>query len=187
MTTSIGTRPEWLAAWATTGTSLRVALEHFDGLPGTDLTEVAGVWSGQTLPTNHPLDGLLETLGWYGKAVLPDGRVHPLLFRRPSGRLVALEPAWMPSSLALRWPAVARSPGARAVFHALGPLLQTRRPSARIGLREFRGRCWAAIVYDRQPIVDHLRSLDPDRIIGLMERPGMIAPYLFLLTREPGH
>lgn len=184
MTASIPSKPEWLAAWVAKSTSLRAALDHFDCLLGAHPAEVAGVWRGRSLPTGHPLDGLLETLGWYGKEILPDGLVHPLLFRHPSGRLVALEPAWMPAGIALRWPALARGHATQAAFRALGPLLQARRPSARIELREFRGRRGPAVVYDRQPIVDHLRRLDADRLIGLMERHGMADPYLFLLSRE---
>ena len=116
--------------------------------------------------------------------MLPDGRVHPLLFRRSSGELVALDPALMPTVVALRWPALARSSAARAVFHAASHLLRARGPSARLEVREFHGRRGAAIVYDRQHIVDHLRRLDDDRLVGIMERPGMTAPYVFLLCRE---
>jgi hypothetical protein len=51
-------------------------------------------------------------------------------------------------------------------------------------MRDVRGRRAAAIVYARQPIVDHLRQIDPDRLLGLMDRRGMATPYYFLLTRN---
>lgn len=189
MTASAQCGPNWLAVWLSEGASLSAALEHFDRLPGADPAELAGLWRGQSLSTGHPFDGLLEALGWYGKAVLRDGRVHPLLFRLPSRRLIVLDPAWLPAGVALRWPAFAYSRCARVTFHALGPLLRTRGPAARIESRELRGQRGAAIVYDRQPIVDHLRRLDARRLVGLMERPGMTAPYFFLLQREaaPAH
>jgi hypothetical protein len=88
-------------------------------------------------------------LGWYGKEVLPDGRVHSLLFRRPSGRIVALNPAWMPVAIVLRWLAFAHSPAARVAFQAFGPMLMARGTSAQIEVREFHGQRSAAIVYDR--------------------------------------
>lgn len=177
--------PDWLAVWQTQGASPPEAVARFDSLPGADPDDLAGLWQGRTLPTGHPLDGLLEALGWYGKAVLRNGQVHPLLFRRPSGQLVALDPAWMPAELALRWPALARSPATRIAFQALSPLLRARSPSARIRSREFRSRRGAALVYDRQPITDHLCCVDDGRLVGLMERRGMAAPYFFLLRRAP--
>jgi hypothetical protein len=39
------------------------------------------------------------------------------------------------------------------------------------------------MVYRRQPIIDHFRAVDPDRVVGAMVRPGMTAPYFFLLER----
>jgi hypothetical protein len=112
--------------------------------------------------------------------------VHPLLFRLRSGRIAPLDPALMPTPMALRWPALARSAPVRAAFAALGPLLQARGPTAKLALREVRGRRSAALVYDRQPITDHLRRVDEDHVIGLMERKGMAAPFFFLLLREAG-
>jgi hypothetical protein len=90
----------------------------------------------------------------------------------------------MPVAITLRWPALAHSPAARVAFQALGPMLTARGTSAQIEVRELHGRRGAAIVYDRQPIVDRLRSLDAGRLVGRMERRGMAAPYFFLLWRE---
>lgn len=175
---------EWVAQWLSGGTSQREASERFERLPGVDPLALAGLWAGRSLPTRHPLDGLLERLNWYGKEILSDGRVHPLLFRRPSGQRVALDPAWMPTRVALHWPALAHSSGARMAFCAAGPLLQAKGPGGRIEVREFRGRQSAAIVYTRQPIVDHLRKLGKDHVVGLMECRGMARPFFFLLSRE---
>ena len=38
--------------------------------------------------------------------------------------------------------------------------------------------------HERQPIVDHFRAIDPARLLGLMERPGMPDPFFFLLVRN---
>ena len=40
------------------------------------------------------------------------------------------------------------------------------------------------MIYDRQPIVDHFRKVDSDRVLGLMEMRGMERPFFFLLTRD---
>ena len=178
--------PPWLSAWRARPLATPEALAQFDALPGLDAVELIGRWRGQTLPTGHPLDGLLEALGWHGKAIERPSLVHPLLFRLRSGRVVPLDPALMPTSVALRWPALARSAPTRLAFAALGPFLRARGPAARLECREFRARRSAALVYDRQPITDHLRRVNEAHVIGLMERKGMAAPFFFLLTRETG-
>lgn len=177
--------PPWLARWRLAPVPTEEALHRFDSLPPVAPEETQGLWQGAGLPTGHPLDGLLEALGWFGKAVEDPERVHPLLFRRPSGRLLALEPALMPAGLALARPALARSLAARGAFLAAAPLLRARRSGARIEWRDFRDRRSAALIYSRQPIADHLRRAGPDRLLGLMVRRGMDRPYFFLLTRAP--
>jgi hypothetical protein len=176
--------PEWLSAWQGRALSTSEALTRFDGLSSLPPEDMAGRWRGRSLTTGHPLDGLLEALGWHGKSVESPARVHPLLFRLASGRVVPLEPALMPAGVALRWPALSRSAPLRAAFGVLGPLLRARGPAAHLAQREFRGQRGTALVYDRQPITDHLRRVDADHVIGLMERTGMARPFFFLLSRE---
>lgn len=174
--------PAWLRSWQAGGLAPDEAAARFLALDDVAPADLAGSWRGATLPTGHPLDGLLEGLGWWGKAVGPDGSVHPLLFRLRTGRVLPLEPALMPTALALAWPALARHRAVGAAFRAAGPMLVARRPGARLDRRDFAGRPGTALCYLRQPIVDHLRRVDDGRVIGLMERRGM-APLLFLLTR----
>jgi hypothetical protein len=138
------------------------------------------------LPTGHPLDGVLESLGWYGKAFESAGRVHPLLFRTRSGAIIPLDPRFMPVTVAIRWPALAGSAPVRMIFAAVRPLLRTDHPAARLRAMDFRGRRSAAMIYDRKPITDHFRKIDDDRVLGLMAMRGMELPYFFLLARVPG-
>jgi hypothetical protein len=60
------------------------ALRRFDALQGVEPEAMLGRWRGATLATGHPLDGVLEKLGWYGKAFESVDSVHPLLFRKAS-------------------------------------------------------------------------------------------------------
>ncbi len=181
------TEPPWLAAWHARRVSTDEAISRFDNRPGLEPANLVGLWRGQSLPTGHPLDGLLEALGWYGKAIQSPDHVHPLLFSSPSGRVRPLDPSLMPTAVALRWPGFARSSLVRLVFAAAGPILRARGPGASLAPRAFRGRRSAALIYKRQPITDHLRSLDANRVIGLMERHGMDQPLFFLLTRDADH
>jgi hypothetical protein len=174
------TAPDWLVAWRAAPVRAEAALVRFDALPAVQTTTLRGVWRGSGLPTDHPLDGLLEALGWYGKAFASDNEVHPLLFNAGSRGIVAVEPGRLPASLPLR---LARSAAARRAFRAALPLLAAHRPGARLARLTFRGVESAAMIYRRQPITDHFRAVDPGRVLGLMERAGMALPYLFLLER----
>lgn len=136
------------------------------------------------MPTGHPLDGVLESLGWYGKTFESANCVHPLLFRTRSGTLIPLDPKLMPVRIALRWPALARSGPVRRVFAAMRSFLRSNQSAALLQARTFRGKRSTAMIYDRKPITDHFRRIDNDRLLGLMEMPGMSRPYFFLLTRD---
>ncbi|MEZ5863235.1 MAG: GXWXG domain-containing protein [Geminicoccaceae bacterium] len=175
--------PDWLEAWRNRAIDPDVALYRFDTLPGLAPDAMLGHWRGCSLPTGHPLDGLLEALGWHGKAFDAADRVHPLLFRDSSGVPVAIEPARLPVGLALRLPGFSRSGPVRAAFRALRPLLRARGPAAKLETRVFRGRSSAAMVYDRLPITDHFRRIDADRVLGLMELQRSPRPFFFLLGR----
>lgn len=160
------------------------ALRRFDGLDALEPEEMMGQWRGAGLRTGHPLDGVLEALGWYGKAFEGPDRVHPLLFRSRSGGVISLDPALMPAAIALCWPRFARSRAVRWAFAAARPVLRARGSTARLRRLDFRGKFSAAMIYDGQPIIDHFRRIDDDRALGLMERRGMSSPYFFLLVRD---
>ena len=97
-----------------------------------------------------------------------------------------IEPDFMPVSVALRWPAFARSAPARMAFAAGRRLLRSGHSAATLRAVSYRGKRSAAMIYDRNPIIDHFRKIDDDRVLGLMEMRGMELPYFFLLTRVPG-
>jgi len=156
----------------------------FDELPAVGLAEVTGRWRGRELASGSPLDGLLTAYGWYGKAVVDPETVHPLLWRRPGGPPRPISPDLVPVTLLRDHVRIARTPLARAVFAVLRPLLHTDTPRARVRLVEHRGVLTAALVYDRLPIVDVVRRVTGDTLLGVMDLRGMEAPFFFTLTRE---
>jgi hypothetical protein len=163
------------------------ALQFFDALPAVSLEDVIGLWEGQGLWTGHPLDGVLENLGWFGKRFYPDLRVDALLFRTGSMRLVPVDPAFIPVRLALRFSRFARSRFARNWFSCIQKALRANGTVASLKSLPFRDRISAAIIYDRQPIVDHFRMIDQDTIVGAMTVQGDARVYFFVLTRAPSH
>jgi len=179
-------RPGWLEDWSSGAADCANPLSCFDSLPGLEPELMIGRWRGAGLPTGHPLDGVLEALGWYGKAFESADRVHPLLCRTRSGAVIPLDPTFMPVGIALRWPALARSAPVRMAFAAGRRLLRSNRSAASLQAVTFRGKRSAAMIYDRQPIVDHFRRIDDGRVLGLMEMRGMERPFFFLLSRDQG-
>jgi len=170
-------------AWLRIPCDRAEAFRRFDGLAAVEPQEMMGRWRGRSCPTGHPLDGLLEALGWYGKSFEPPDRAHPLLFGRTPGELVALDPSCLPVSLPRRWRTLAHGGAARAAFTAARPLLATERPAAALRRVRYRGLSSCAMVYHRKSIIDHFRRIAADQVLGVMEAAGE-RPYFFLLTRD---
>ena len=159
-------------------------LAFADRLPGIGVAAMTGRWRGAELPTGSPLDGLLTAHRWWGKEVVDDDTVHPLLFPDRAGRPRPVEPAIAPLTLLRRAPALARSRPARLAFTSVRPLLTTRRPTARLRPVVHRGVPTAALVYDRLPVVDVFRRVGADTLLGLMDLRGLPDPFAFLLERD---
>lgn len=176
--------PQWLVSWRQNGLSPMDALQRFHAMPPVSIEDMTGIWTGTGLATGHVLDGVLERLGWYGKRFQSKDDVDPLLFRTRSGKTIALDPGRIPVKLAIRFTHLSLAPGVRAMFRLVQPLLRTRRPTARLRLLSRGGTPSAAMIYDRQPIIDHFRLATLDHVVGLMDARFMPQPYFFLLTRR---
>lgn len=144
------------------------ALQRFRQLSPLDLYELEGLWVGRHIPTGHPFDGVLENLGWFGKRFTPDLRADALLFRTGDRRLRAIDPKWIPLGLALRLHAFGRTGLARSLFSWGQCAFQAKAPVASVKTLTFEGVASAAMIYDRQPIIDHFRKVNDNRIMGLM-------------------
>lgn len=160
------------------------AFALYDDLPGVQPEEVSGRYRGRELRTGHPLDGLLESSGWYGKQFDDADHVHPLLFRSPSGEIFAVDPRKVPLGLVPRVPQ-AVADRARSLVGVLKPAIRTKKHRARLRPVEHRGVVTAAMVYDHLPIIDVFRRIDADTLLGVMDLRGM-DPYFFILQRVEG-
>ena len=154
----------------------------YDSLPAVRPDEITGRYAGRELATGHPMDGLLESSGWYGKQFDDVDHVHPLLFRDLRGEIFAVDPRKVPLGVVPKVPeaVVARS---RAAVGVLKPVVRTRKHRARLRAVEHRGIVTAAMVYDHLPIIDVFRRVDADTLLGVMDLRGA-APYYFVLTRD---
>jgi hypothetical protein len=171
---------DWIDRAERDGASRTDALAKFDRLPPVSLEAMHGYWQGAGLHTGHPIDGMLAAFGWWGKAFHDSERVDPLLFRHGAG-IVAIDPRYLPLVLADKLQVQRRS-WAIAAFRAGKRLLSTTEPAARLRHVTYRGVATAAMVYDRQPIIDLFRAVTPDLMLGLMDWRGY-PPFFFTLRR----
>lgn len=166
-----------------TGTSSAEALAFFDSLPPVGIDELSGSWQGAEVPTGHPLDGVLGSLGWQGKKFEGAEAAHPLVFSGRDGSLFEVNPRFVPLRTALRLGPVLRRPAVGRVISPLLRLLRTTRPRARVRLMEYRGTVSATMIYDALPINDAFRRVDADNLLGAMDMPGPHPPFMFTLAR----
>ncbi len=176
---------DWLRRHQPCGTSSAEALRFFDSLPAASLDEMMGRWRGSGLATAHPMDGLLEAYGWYGKDFQEPDFVHPLLFRAGNGRIVPVNSRYIPHGLMSR---ATMSNKLIASLPALMPLalalISTQKPTARLRLMSHRSQNTATMIYDFLPIHDHFHRVDSTTLLGLMDLRAVPQPFFFTLQRD---
>ncbi|MBI3216603.1 MAG: DUF4334 domain-containing protein [Mycobacterium sp.] len=175
------TGDQQLTDLGTTGAALAV----FDDAPAVAPEFMFGTWHGAEIPTGHPMDGLLEPSGWWGKAFIDTETVHPLLFPTRDGTaLWALNPGLAPLGAMLHLPVPRPRRSLGGLLAALRPVLGTGKPRARLRTTSYRGVDTASMIYDQLPIIDVFRKISDDTVIGAMDLRGTAQPYFFLLRRD---
>jgi hypothetical protein len=142
---------------------------------------LTGLWKGAGMPSGHPLDGVLENLGWFGKRFHPDMRADALLFHWQPGVLVAIDPVFFPVSLAIKAARLGRSARARRLLSRVHRVIRAKGTTAAVMTHATQDGSTAAMVYDRQPIVDVFRRINDVEIAGMMEVRGDDRRFFFKL------
>ncbi|MGK7946095.1 MAG: DUF4334 domain-containing protein [Microcystaceae cyanobacterium] len=158
------------------------ALDVFDTLDPVDLDFMIGRWQGSGLQTGHPMDGLLELSGWYGKEFIDPETVHPLLFNDGQGKIFKVAP----NPTAMNWMLKVSLPQQDALKPFLTGfllLLKTEESQARLRMMEYRGKVSATMIYDYLPINDAFRKIDENRVLGIMDYKMSSQPFFFSLQR----
>lgn len=163
--------------------STNEALTLCDALPIVTIETIIGRWRGVGIATGHPLDGMLETFGWYGKEFIDRDHVRPLLFSGHGGKLFSLDPQRLPLGLALKI-SLPQNKLTRQLFLATSVVLQTRKAKARVRMLEYRGKVSATMIYDNLPIYDTFRLINQDTLLGVMDLKGVAQPFFFKLLRD---
>jgi hypothetical protein len=157
--------------------------EWFQTLQPVRAQDMTGLWQGAGIPAGHPLDGVLENLGWFGKRFRADMRADALLFQTTPGRLVAIDPAFIPLRLALRFSAFGQTFIARNWFSYLRKALQARGTTASLHSGDNSDSQTAVMAYDKQPIVDYFRWTGEGEVVGMMVVEGDRRRYFFWMKR----
>ncbi len=158
-------------------------LSWYRSLPPVLPAEMVGLWKGVGIPSGHPLDGVLENMQWFGKRFHSDLRADALLFQSGERRLVALDPRWFPIRLATTLAPFGRTRVARNLLGHLHKVLSAKGRTARLELRTWEGTESTAMVYDRQPIVDHFRRINDVEVAGMNIVKDDPRRYFFKLRR----
>lgn len=160
--------------------STEEALQIFDGLPAVDSDFMLGRWKGSEVDTGHPMDGLLELTGWYGKLFVNKDEVHPLLFYTKGGKsLYAVNPQFIPLNIKIpKWKIWSK------VMQLLKPILKTKKTTARLRMMTCRGKLTATMIYDNKAIFDHFVKIDDNTVLGLMDLKGSAPPYFWIMKRD---
>ncbi|MEM7593518.1 MAG: DUF4334 domain-containing protein [Cyanobacteria bacterium P01_A01_bin.83] len=162
-------------------TTTEEALKLFDELDTVDLEFMIGKWRGSGFNTNHPLDGLLEIIGWYGKEFVNPDCVHPLLFADGESTF-KVDPNPLITEMGLGV-SIPKNPSLKPLYQGMSKLLKTEKSKARIRMMQYRDRLSATMIYDYLPINDIFRKLDDNTVFGLMDWKGMSQPFFFILKR----
>lgn len=160
----------------------REAWSRFDAAAPVAIEALIGEWRGDSFATGHPMDGLLERFGWYGKRFRSAEDVDPLLFGRGTSHPFAVAPRLMPLGLT-RVRVIADASITPMLFRWCLPLLRTRHAAARLRRIEYRGVVTTTMLYDHLPIHDVFRRLDDGRLLGVMDQRDASQPFFFTLTK----
>lgn len=155
----------------------------FHTLGPVEPVEMVGLWRGAGIPSGHPLDGVLENLRWFGKRFHPDMRADALLFQWRPGRLVAIDPRFVPITLAIRLSSLGRTAFGRGLFSYFQKAFRAQGTTAALDIRTLDQIASAAMVYNEQPIVDHFRRVSDDTLAGMMCVRGDERRFFFKLTK----
>ena len=158
------------------------ALKLFDELEPVNTDFMMGRWKGTGFNTHHRMDGLLETVGWYGKEFVSPECVHPLLFSDGS-QIYKVDPN--PTAVTLGFSIdLPQKKVFKPLYSAMGKLLKTEDSKACVRMMEYRGKLSATMIYDYLPINDIFRKVDDNALLGLMDFKGMEQPFFFVLNRD---
>ena len=146
-----------------------------------DVDFMMGRWKGKGFHTNHPMDGLLETIGWYGKEFVSTDCVHPLLFS-DGNNIFKVDPNPIAMNLGLSV-TIPKNDALKPHYSSMSKILKTEKSKARVSMMEYRGKISATMIYEYLPINDIFRKVDENIVLGLMDFKGMEKPFFFVLNR----
>ncbi|TDM12752.1 GXWXG domain-containing protein [Macrococcus lamae] len=159
---------------------------YFDSLDSVSIEMMHGLWRGEEVNTPHPMTGLLKKANWYGKYFEDKNNVTPIVMQDKNGELFAANPGMLslkaPIKLVKLLPKVFFNVGVTLIK----PIFKTHSPKARLRLMDYNGTATAAMIYDQKPLIDYLKKIDDDTVLGMVDET-VISKHLthyFILIRD---
>ncbi|MGW0160141.1 DUF4334 domain-containing protein [Mycobacterium sp. NPDC003323] len=147
----------------------------FDALPPVTIDALRGLWRPDTSYAETPGGRVLLESGWYGMRFTDSESVDPLLFRTADG--TGLFAADLSKVLEVLTQGPADISMHREIVAAHGP-------TARLRMVHYRGVTSATLIYDRVPIMDYIRAVDADTVVGAVEARGTVEAPVYAVLRR---
>lgn len=148
--------------------------EFFDTLSPTPIGFMMGLWRAVVVPSCSPNQRRLLDSGYFGMRFTDPETVDPLLFSTADGTEVfAADPIKL---FTLLQDGPTDIPAVRSD-------VEITYPAARLRMIDYRGVTSATLIYDRQPVLDHFRTLTDTIVLGAVEARGYQQPTYFALQR----
>ncbi|KAK6454651.1 GXWXG protein-domain-containing protein [Scheffersomyces xylosifermentans] len=153
------------------------AFQVFDALPPVKVEELIGwKWKGAEIVTGHPLEGLLDASGWFGKEFYDEDNGQPLVVYNTDGN--DGDDTFPCDPLLFFENATTGKP-----IRGQAATLEAKGSRCRLKTILHRGETTASMFYDQTPINDTFRKVNDTTIFGVMDNKAVPAPYFFYLVK----
>ena len=146
----------------------------FTTLASVSIQTLQGIWRAVAIPGVSPQYQLMIEKGWYGMRLTDQNSVDSLLIANPEGTgIFAADLFKLAAAL----------PANPAHLSQIRSEIETDQPTGRLRLIDYRGTVSAAMIYDRQPVIDYFRTIDDTTVLCTVEARDITGNAYLILQR----
>lgn len=155
--------------------------KYFENLEMVNFNELKGIWKGYEISTTHAMSGALSKINWEGKEFVSKDEVYPLVMKI-NNRFLKVNPRFLPiNKMTIK---LVNIKVLRLFIPYYYKLIKSNRPHATIESYDVNNINTCSIVYNDLQIIDVLKKIDQNMIIGQMNTPYFEEKYYFLLIKK---
>jgi hypothetical protein len=158
-----------------TGTTPAQITTLFAELPPVSMETLSGIWRAVAIPGVSPFYQVQIEKGWYGMRFTDPETVDSMLISTSDGADI-----FAADVLKI----VAAAPGADTHLSQIRTQIETDQPMGRLRMISYRGAISAALIYDRQPVIDYFRTIDDTAVLCAAEARGISETGYCVLQRN---